>query len=164
VRLGGEIKELEIEEAASGLRIKLDGEWHEARLEPIGSSSLFGIVIDSRPYEVFAEPRAGGFDLLIGFDRYSVEVKAGGTGGFHSFTTPSAKDTGEWVVLSPMSGVVAEVYVSSGSEVREGDVLLIIEAMKMNNELRAQREGTVLDVHVSTGQRVEPGTALLRLG
>lgn len=62
-----------------------------------------------------------------------------------------------------MTGVVVEVYAKAGDAVAEGDVLMLIEAMKMNNELRAQREGTVREVHVQVGQRVEPGMSLLVL-
>jgi biotin carboxyl carrier protein len=62
-----------------------------------------------------------------------------------------------------MTGVVVDVYAKAGDKVVEGDVLMVIEAMKMNNELRAQRAGTVREVYVKEGQRVEPGTPLLVL-
>jgi biotin carboxyl carrier protein len=70
---------------------------------------------------------------------------------------------GGWMVLSPMTGVVVDVYAKAGDKVVEGNVLMVIEAMKMNNELRAQRAGTVREVYVKEGQRVEPGTPLLVL-
>jgi biotin carboxyl carrier protein len=62
-----------------------------------------------------------------------------------------------------MTGLLQEVYVSGGDSVQAGDVMMIIEAMKMNNELRAMRSGRVQEVYVSQGQRVEQGSALLLL-
>ncbi|HZP26604.1 MAG TPA: biotin/lipoyl-containing protein [Dehalococcoidia bacterium] len=164
VRLGDEIKELELEDTPAGIRVLIDDAWHEVRLERIGSSPLFTLVVDNKPYELFAEERSGGYDLVIGFDRYLVEVEAARAGAAARLGQRAAAEAGGEVgVVSPMSGVVVEVYVSAGDSVEQGDVLLIIEAMKMNNELRAQRQGTVREVYVSKGQRVEPGTALLVL-
>jgi oxaloacetate decarboxylase alpha subunit len=62
-----------------------------------------------------------------------------------------------------MTGLLQEVYAARGVEVQAGDILMVIEAMKMNNELRAMRSGRVQEVYVSRGQRVEQGSALLLL-
>jgi biotin carboxyl carrier protein len=62
-----------------------------------------------------------------------------------------------------MSGVVQGLHVSPGDEVQAGAVVVVIEAMKMQNELRARHAGTVKAVYVSVGQRVEQGAPLLVL-
>jgi len=67
------------------------------------------------------------------------------------------------VLKSPMAGVVREIAVRADDEVSEGQVLCIVEAMKMQNELHARRGGTVKAVYVSVGQRVDQGTPLLVL-
>ncbi|MBI2913281.1 MAG: hypothetical protein HYY03_05120 [Chloroflexi bacterium] len=166
VRLGYELKEIEIEEGEGGLRAKVDGEWRKARLEQVGKTSLYALLIDDHPYELFAVERAEGYDIVIGWDRYPVAV---GARGRRPQPVPSGpqvaerEEAGGWVVLSPMTGVVLELYVGPGDEVSEGAVLIVIEAMKMNNELRAQRSGTVGEVYVKKGQRVEQGSSLLLL-
>ena len=58
-------------------------------------------------------------------------------------------------------GVIREVMVSADDEVEDGQTLIIVEAMKMQNELQARRAGTVKAVYVSVGQRVDQGTPLL---
>lgn len=168
VRLGYELKEVEVEDGTDGLRIKIDGQWHEARLEQVGQTALYAFVVDDHPYELFAEERAEGYDIVIGWDRYLVAV--GERGRRPRFLPPTTgqevaerEEAGGWVVLSPMTGAVFQVYVQPRDRVAEGDVLMVIEAMKMNNELRAQRSGVVGEVYVKSGQRVEQGSPLLHL-
>lgn len=165
VRLGREAKPVEVEEREDGLWVRLDGEWHSARLEPVGSPYLYILVIDNRPQELFALERAGGYDITIGWDRYSVAVSRRGLGLAPAPGEGAAERAGPrgWVVLSPLTGVVAQVHVRPGQAVGEGDVLLTIEAMKMQNELRSQRGGIVREVYVREGQRVEQGSSLLLL-
>lgn len=168
VRLGDEVKEVEIEEGPSGVRVRFNDEWHQARLEQLGQSSLYALVIDDRPRELFAVERAGGFDIVIGPDRFPVAVET--RGRRLPPTLPAGRQLGErpaeaggWVLLSPMTGAIVDIYVSEGDKVAEGDLLMLIEAMKMNNELRAQRPGSVRALYVERGQRVEQGSALLLL-
>ncbi|NLA05891.1 MAG: biotin/lipoyl-binding protein [Firmicutes bacterium] len=66
-------------------------------------------------------------------------------------------------VEAPMPGAIIDVAVKSGDAVKEGDVLVILEAMKMENEITAPRAGTVSTVHVQAGDTVEGGEALVAL-
>jgi biotin carboxyl carrier protein len=167
VHLGDEVKEIEVEEGPQGLRVCLNGQWHGVRLEQVGQSSLYALLVDGRPHELFALERAGGFDIVIGSRRFPVAV-----GTRERRPTPPLPlqplqerpaEAGGWLVLSPMTGAVVSIYVGVGDAVVTGDVLMLIEAMKMNNELRAQRAGTIREVYVSRGQRVEQGSPLLLL-
>jgi len=62
-----------------------------------------------------------------------------------------------------MTGSIVEVRCSAGQDVRAGDVLLVIESMKMNNELRSPAAGTVEQVPIVAGQRVQAGELLVAL-
>lgn len=64
-------------------------------------------------------------------------------------------------VKSPMPGNILKINVSQGQKVNEGDVLLILEAMKMENEVTATKAGTVAQIAVTKGQVVETGTPLV---
>ena len=66
-------------------------------------------------------------------------------------------------VVSPMHGVVVEIPVAAGAIVAEGDVVAVIEAMKMMNEIRAHKAGSVATVHVAPGATVEAGAPLVTL-
>ena len=65
------------------------------------------------------------------------------------------------VVKSPMPGNILKINVSAGQKVNEGDVLIILEAMKMENEITATKAGTVAQIAVTKGQVVETGTPLV---
>jgi glutaconyl-CoA/methylmalonyl-CoA decarboxylase subunit gamma len=67
-------------------------------------------------------------------------------------------------LAAPLPGVVLEIRVAAGTAVRRGDPILVIEAMKMRNTIRAPRDAVVAEVAVETGQPVGPGDLLVRLG
>lgn len=74
-------------------------------------------------------------------------------------SAPAANANGE-TVTSPMPGTILSVNISNGSAVKKGDVLLILEAMKMENEILAPCDGTVASVNVTKGSSVETGAVL----
>ena len=68
------------------------------------------------------------------------------------------------VVKSPMPGNILKINVTLGQKVKEGDVLIVLEAMKMENEIVAPKSGSVAQIAVSKGQVVETGTPLVVIG
>ena len=76
---------------------------------------------------------------------------------------PAAPAGGE-KITAPMPGTILAVNVTSGSAVKKGDVLMILEAMKMENEIMAPCDGTVTSVAVTKGASVESGTLLCAIG
>ncbi len=76
---------------------------------------------------------------------------------------PVANANGE-TVNSPMPGTILSVNVQNGSQVKKGDVLMVLEAMKMENEIMSPVDGTVKSVNVQKGASVETGTVLCVIG
>ena len=76
---------------------------------------------------------------------------------------PAASGAGE-KVAAPMPGTIVSVNVSDGQAVKKGDVLVVLEAMKMENEIKAPKDGTITSVAVSKGESVDTGAALVTIG
>ena len=79
--------------------------------------------------------------------------------------TPAASVSGgKETVSSPMPGNILAVNVANGAAVKKGDVLMILEAMKMENEIMSPCDGTILSVNVTKGASVETGAVLCVIG
>jgi acetyl/propionyl-CoA carboxylase alpha subunit len=163
LRLGDEQYEIEVEpDRAGGWRVKVGDDVRTISLERVNEGARYSAIVDGRPYDVFAEEGPTDYHILVNGERIVVGTQTGrksgaGSDGF------DVDASGEWVLKSPMAGVVREIRVSADDDVAEGDVLVVVEAMKMQNELHARRAGQVKAVYVSVGQRVDQGTPLLVL-
>ncbi|MDP9237071.1 MAG: biotin/lipoyl-binding protein [Chloroflexota bacterium] len=162
LRLGDEQHEVEVEpDYAGGYRVLLGDAPATVSLEQINDSARYSLIVDGKTYDVFAEEGATGYHVIIGGRTIAVDTQTGKRKG-----GPESQDLGqggEWVLKSPMAGVVREVHVKADDEVAEGQLLIIVEAMKMQNELHARRAGQVKAVYVSSGQRVDQSTPLIVL-
>lgn len=165
LRLGDEEHELEVEEHEGGhYRVRLGDTWYPLELDRVGEGARYSLLLDHKPYDIFAEEGAQGYHIVIGARTFAVALpgrtRGRREGGPEEIEVPA---DGEWVLKSPMSGVVQDVVVQPGDEVEAGQVVMVIEAMKMQNELHARRAGTVKAVYVTVGDRVDQGTPLLVL-
>lgn len=77
---------------------------------------------------------------------------------------PAAAPASGEPVNSPMPGTIISVNVTAGQAVKTGDVLVVLEAMKMENEIKAPKDGTISSVNVNKGEAVESGTLLVTIG
>jgi pyruvate carboxylase subunit B len=147
------------------------------RLESIderagAADALFCLFVDGRPHEVFAEQRGDNarcarYHITIDGTRYEVQVEDERLRQLGRWRGESARpggDVGEATVISPMPGIVVDVLVEEGQVVQAGDRLAILEAMKMENEIRSPRTGLVQSVHVVPGQTVNLKDVIVSIG
>jgi biotin carboxyl carrier protein len=163
LKLNGLEHELEVEEHGDGYRVRFAGKWYPVELERIGESARYSALVNRKPYDVFAEERRQSYRIVIGAHLFEIETPAPGRRRGGAADIEATTDTGEWVLKSPMAGVIQEVRVQPGDEVEAGQAVMVIEAMKMQNDLHARRAGTVKAVYVTAGQRVDQGAPLLVL-
>ncbi len=119
----------------------------------------YKVTLNNRTYEV--EVEAGQAMLVDEYEVYSPAPAAAAPAAAPAAAAPSFA-AGE-VVKSPMPGNILKINVSVGQKVAEGDALLILEAMKMENEVAAPKSGTVAQIIVSKGAVVETGAPLVVL-
>ncbi len=138
--------------------VRLGDAVHAVSLAAVESGRLFSLLIDGASHAVYAHARGDSWRLLVGDESIQIGVERGHR---HLQARGPLEEPGAWTVRSPMAGVVTEVVVSPGERVERGGVLLILEAMKMKNEMRATQDGLIDRVDVVAGQRVERGEALV---
>jgi acetyl/propionyl-CoA carboxylase alpha subunit len=165
LRLGDQEHELEVEEHDDGFRVRIGDTWYPIELQRIGDSARYSVLLDRKPYDIFAVEGPHGYHIVIGSRMFPITLadKARGSRAGGPSDLQATTDTGEWVLTSPMAGVIQDVRVQPGDEVEAGQTIVVIEAMKMQNDLQARRAGTVKAVYVTVGQRVEQGAKLVVL-
>ena len=128
----------------------------------------YKVTLNNRTYEV--EVEAGEAMLVDEYEAYAPAPAAAPVAAVPAAAAPVAAPApapaaaslaaGE-VVKSPMPGNILKINVSQGQKVKEGDVLIVLEAMKMENEIVAPKAGSVAQIAVSKGQVVETGSPLV---
>ena len=127
------------------------------------AANIAGGTVAMASFEVAVAPDAASGDLIVRVGSTPVRVglnsrRRFGRGGEDA---DGAAATGPQRVTAPMPGKIVRVLVKMGDDVAARQPLVVVEAMKMENELRAGREGTVADVHAQEGQSVEAGALLV---
>ncbi|HLZ73204.1 MAG TPA: biotin/lipoyl-containing protein [Dehalococcoidia bacterium] len=156
--VAGEAHEVQVQEADGGVALTIDGETRRADLRRVDGPVLT-LLLDGRSFEVVAVERPEGFEILIGNQVFDVEVERPGRRRAEGI----AGAGGPTPLRTPLTGIVKDVPVTAGEAVTQGQVLVVVESMKMNNEIRAPRDGTVTEVHVSAGARVERNALLVTI-
>jgi biotin carboxyl carrier protein len=110
--------------------------------------------------QVFVTPTGSSGDLFVTFDGRAAVVTVNGRRRSRTADTTFHVD-GVHSITAPMPGRVVRVFVAPGDEVAAGQGLVVVEAMKMENELRASKAGKVKEVNVSAGTSVEAGKVLI---
>lgn len=142
----------------------VNGTHYDVDLESIDGTSFFSLLIGPRSYEVFVDRQRDVYYVLIEGDRYEVRVEDERLRQLRSMGSAKREEVGEATVTAPMPGLVVAVLVEEGQPVKTGDGVVILEAMKMENEIRAPRDGVVRSVRVSPGQTVNQDDVMVQLG
>jgi acetyl/propionyl-CoA carboxylase alpha subunit len=120
---------------------------------------FLSLLIDGRSHEAGIEKRPGGYTVVLDDDVVVVDLAEATRGA----ASPAKKAGGRVRIVAPMPGKIVHVLVTPGQAVEAGQGLVVIEAMKMENELKAPRAGRVTDVPARDGQPVDAGALLVVL-
>ncbi len=152
---------IEVELTPEGPR--LDGQLVKAELVAVPGTPVHHLLLDGRSFPLVARPGEGkgGWDILLDGHRFAADVVDERTRAIRAMTARSAEAQGPRPVRAPMPGLVSRVQVAPGEAVQPGQGVVIIEAMKMENELKAEAPGVVSRILVAAGQAVEKGAVLV---
>ncbi len=158
VTIGERVFEVDV---LDGGRVTVDGRETVAGLA--GDGPLRHLLLDGRSYPLLAEPAGprGQWTLRIDGHRFTAEALDERTRAIRDMTSGTRQSRGPLVVRAPMPGLVLRIEVETGQTVQAGQGIVIMEAMKMENELRADGGGIVSRILASPGDAVEKGTVLV---
>jgi biotin carboxyl carrier protein len=158
VLIDGQAIEVEVD----GEHVTIAGESHHAELSAIPGTPLRQLLLDGRPLTLSIEALGrGGWAIASGGERVEMEVLDERTRHVRSLTVGGDQRRAAIVLKAPMPGMVVRVQARAGDAVTVGAGLIVLEAMKMENELTAAAPGVVKSVRVAPGEAVEKGQVLV---
>src|SRR5258708_7463972 len=161
VEIGGTLRQVVVTRAGDGFAVSVDGRIRHVDAARIDAHTL-SLVVDSvwsNEVSVAADPVSGQLTVHVGSTPVAVTLNGRRRWGRKDESAGSA--SGPQRLAAPMPGKVVRVLVAVGDRVNARQPVVVVEAMRMENELRARREGTVTEIHVSEGMSVDAGAPLL---
>jgi len=161
VDIGGRRRQVVVTRTGDGFAVSVDGRTRQVDAARIDEHTL-SLVVDgvwSADVSVAADPVSGQLTVHVGAIPIAVTMNGSRRWGRKDEGTGSG--SGPQRLVAPMPGKVVRVHVTVGDRVTARQPVVVVEAMKMENELRASREGTVTDIQVREGMSVDAGALLL---
>lgn len=141
--------------------ISVDGKVFTVDFESVSGQPVYSLIVDGKSHEAYVQQGEEAWQVLMRGRLYPVNVEDEREKRLRTAAGAGVAETGEFHLKAPMPGLVVAVPVSEGQDVKKGQVLLILESMKMQNELKAPRDGKVSRIKVKAGESVEQKQALL---
>lgn len=146
-------------------QILVNGDPFELDFQMLGSGGLVSLLLNQRSFEGAVDAHdEGWWQVLLHGEVYEATVQDERVYRLAQARGELAADTGEVMIKSPMPGVIVKTPVQVGDAVSQGQTVIILESMKMENELKATRDAVVLAVKVAAGQAVEKNEVLIVIG
>ncbi|MBL8098610.1 MAG: acetyl-CoA carboxylase biotin carboxyl carrier protein subunit, partial [Anaerolineales bacterium] len=129
--------------------------------ESVNGQPVFSVILDGKSYESFISESDEGWQVLMRGKQYQITVEDEREKRLRAAAGGGVAEGGEFNLKAPMPGLVVAIPVAEGQEIKKGQVLIILESMKMQNELKSPKDGTVERIRVKAGESVEQKQALL---
>ena len=157
VTIAEKVYRVELVRTEQEWKCKLDG--RELPLDVVSAQDgMLSLLLQGKSYEVKQETVAAETNVVVGQERFSASVRD--PRSFRSRRRLGASEQGVMKIKAPMPGKVVRILAPAGSPVEMGQSVLVIEAMKMQNELKAPKTGVVKKINVEEGAAVDAGQAL----
>lgn len=161
VTVNGRAHEVVLVERANRLVVTVDGQAYDASYHEVDAHGQVVLNHDGKSYGLSIEGDENDVGIALAGHFYAVKIEDERERAAHAAERASGRSGG--LVTSVMPGVVVEVLVKKGESVEKGAPLLILSAMKMQNEIPAPAAGVVKELHVTPGQAVAAGAKLVSI-
>jgi biotin carboxyl carrier protein len=159
-RSGGREHRLDVRRDREGLHVRLDDREFLVDLLQV-DPDLYSLLIGGRSYEIDVLETEDAFVVLVAGQPFRVEIQDEQQQRLRAAVGKGEAKVGKRVVTAPMPGKVVKLLVRPGDAVNPGDGIIVVEAMKMENELKAPASGTVKEIRVEEGKAVSGGDVLV---
>ncbi len=165
IRIADVLHEVEVEpEQGGGFTLTLGDKRYRVELRAQSEQSHFTLLVDSVSYPLYAEHAYSGSTIIVDGAQFVAELVPHAAAVLAEVRAQHPLERhGTFPVKAPMPGLVKEVFVQQGEKVAKGQRLLVLEAMKMNNEIRSPQDGIVKALPIVRDQRVNMGDLLVLL-
>jgi biotin carboxyl carrier protein len=141
--------------------VSVNGKIYEVDFVSVSGQPVYSLIADGKSHEAYVRESDEGWQVLLRGRLYPVKVEDEREKRLKAAAGGGVTESGEFHLKAPMPGLVVAVPVSEGQPVKKGQVLVILESMKMQNELKAPRDGIVNRIRVRAGESVEQKQSLL---
>jgi biotin carboxyl carrier protein len=129
--------------------------------EPVSGQPVYSLIVDGQSHESFVYEGDEDWQVLLRGRLFQVKVEDEREKRLKAAAGGGVAEGGEFVLKAPMPGLVVSIPVEEGQEVEKGQTIVILESMKMQNELKAPRAGRIERIRVKPGESVERKQTLL---
>ena len=143
--------------------VTVDGQRYEIDFRAVGNGPLYSLLIGGNSYEGHIEGTDDGWQVLHKGDLYMVEIEDERSQRLMKLGGAGISTKGDYYLKAPMPGLVVSVPVKEGQEVSEGDILIVLESMKMQNELKSPQDGTILRIQANPEDTIQQDEVMLVL-
>jgi biotin carboxyl carrier protein len=141
--------------------ISVNGQTLTVDFNSVSGQPVYSLLVDGASSEAYVYPGEEKWEVLLMGRQFQVMVEDERDKRLRAAAGGSVSEAGEYHLRAPMPGMVVSILVEEGQKVEKGQVLLILESMKMQNELKSPRAGTIGRLRVKAGESVEQRQTLL---
>jgi len=160
IEVGARVRRVVVTRVGDGFAVDVDGRHREVDAVRVDAKTLSLIVDRAWHYDTVMVPGPVGAGLVVHVGTVPVSVTLNGRRR-HLAGHEVAAGTGSVRIVTPMAGKVVTVRVALGDVVTAGQAVAVVEAMKMENDIRANRDGVVAEIHARQGMSVDAGALLV---
>ena len=142
-------------------RVSVDGVIYQVDFMPVGDQPVYSLVVNGESVDAHVYPNEDIWQVLFRGSLFTVSVEDEREKRLRAALAGKVAEHEDFHLKAPMPGMVVSIPVTEGQIVEKGNVLVILESMKMQNELRSPRDGKVVRLRVKVGDRVEQRETML---
>ena len=143
--------------------VTVEGEVVPLNMISIDQATAYSLLLNNDSHEILVDEEGGDYQVLLSGHLFNVHVEDERTRRLAQAARGFTPASGDIHIKAPMPGLIVAIPATEGQLVKKGDVLVVLESMKMENELKAPRDGSVSAVRVISRQIVEQNQTLVVL-